>query len=70
LWLRRDLKDFVWDVLTDSKTINRGYFRRDAVENLLRDNGNGANLSKEVFSLLSLELWHRAFLEREQAVLQ
>jgi asparagine synthase (glutamine-hydrolysing) len=69
-WLRNDLKDIVWDVLTDRKTINRGYFRREAVENLLKANSNGTNYSKEIFSLLSLELWQRTFLEKEQVVLQ
>jgi asparagine synthase (glutamine-hydrolysing) len=56
-------------VLTDRKTINRGYFRKDAIEDLLRANTNGSDYSKEVFSLLSLELWQRTFLEREQVVL-
>jgi asparagine synthase (glutamine-hydrolysing) len=69
-WLRNELKDVVWDVLTDGKTISRGYFRKDAVESLLRANSNGAEYSKEIFSLLSLELWQRTFLEREQVVLQ
>ncbi len=69
-WLRNDLKDVVWAVLTDRKTINRGYFSKDAIEGLLRANLNGANYSKEIFSLLSLELWQRTFLEREQVVLQ
>ena len=61
-WLRRDLKDMVWGVLTDPQTINRGYFRKDAVEDLLRANSNGSDHSKEIFSLLSLELWQRSFL--------
>ena len=69
-WLRNDLKDLIWDVLTDRKTINRGYFRKDAIEGLLRANSNGANYSKEIFSLFCLELWQRTFLEREQVVLQ
>jgi asparagine synthase (glutamine-hydrolysing) len=69
-WLRSDLKDMVWDVLTDRKTIDRGYFRKDAIEGLIRANSNGANYSKEIFSLLSLELWQRSFLEQEQVVLQ
>jgi asparagine synthase (glutamine-hydrolysing) len=69
-WLRKDLKDVVWGVLTDRKTINRGFFRKDAVENLLRANSNGTDYSKEIFSLLSLELWQRTFLEREQVALQ
>ena len=68
-WIRNDLKDVVLDVLTDSKTISRGYFRKDAVENLIQANANGADYSKEIFSLLSLELWQRVFLENEQVVL-
>jgi asparagine synthase (glutamine-hydrolysing) len=69
-WLRNDLKDIVWDVLTDRKTINRGYFRKDALEGLLQANSNGSDYSKEIFSLLTLEMWQRTFLDREQVVLQ
>jgi asparagine synthase (glutamine-hydrolysing) len=69
-WLRNDLKDVIWGVLTDRRTINRGYFRRGEIEGLLRANSNGANYSKEIFSLLNLELWQRIFLEHEQVVLQ
>jgi asparagine synthase (glutamine-hydrolysing) len=69
-WLRNDLKDVVWDVLMDRRTIERGYFSREAVERLLQANSNGTNYSKEIFSLLSFELWQRTFLEREQVVLQ
>jgi asparagine synthase (glutamine-hydrolysing) len=69
-WLRDDLKDVVWNVLMDRRTLERGYFRKDAVEGLLRANLTGSNYSKEIFSLLSLELWQRTFLEHEQVVLQ
>jgi asparagine synthase (glutamine-hydrolysing) len=69
-WIRKDLKDLVWDVLTDRETINRGYFSKDAIERLLQANSKGADYSKEIFSLLSLELWQRAFLECEQVVQQ
>jgi asparagine synthase (glutamine-hydrolysing) len=64
-WIRRDLKDTVWSVLTDPKTVKRGYFRQDAVEGLMKANSNGSDYSKEIFSLLTLELWHRTFLDRE-----
>jgi asparagine synthase (glutamine-hydrolysing) len=67
-WLRTDLKDFVWDVLMDSRTTGRGYFSKTAVEEMLRANSNGHDYSKNIFSLLSLELWQRAFLEKEQVV--
>ncbi len=69
-WLRNELRDTVWDVLTDSKTTNRGYFQKDAVEKLLTADANGTNHSKEIFSLLTLELWQRTFLERDSVVLQ
>lgn len=69
-WLRNDLKDLVWEVLTDPRTIGRGYFRKDAVEGLLRANSNGTDHSKEIFSLLNLELWQRTFLDRENVVLK
>jgi len=69
-WLRNDLKDLVWAVLTDRRAVERGYFRKEAVERLLQADSNGRNYSKEIFSLLSLELWQRMFLEREQVVLQ
>jgi asparagine synthase (glutamine-hydrolysing) len=69
-WLRKELRDVVWDVLTDSKTTNRGYFQKDAIEKLLIADANGTSHSKEIFSLLTLELWQRAFLEKEQVVLK
>jgi asparagine synthase (glutamine-hydrolysing) len=69
-WLRNDLKSVVWDVLMDRRTLERGYFSKDGVEGLLRANSSGSNYSKEIFSLLSLELWQRTFLEHEQVVLQ
>jgi asparagine synthase (glutamine-hydrolysing) len=69
-WLRNDLKDLVWTVLTDRKTLDRGYFQKDAVEKLIKANSNGSDHSKDIFSLLSLELWQRTFLDREKVVLQ
>ncbi len=62
-WLRTNLKDQVRDILTDRKTLQRGYFQKSAVEKLLDANGNSGAYSKEVFSLLALELWHRMFFD-------
>jgi asparagine synthase (glutamine-hydrolysing) len=68
-WLRGELKDLVRDVLMDSRTINRGYFSKGAIEGLLRANESGSDRSKDIFSLLSLELWQRSFLENETVAL-
>jgi asparagine synthase (glutamine-hydrolysing) len=61
-WLRGELRSQVAEVLLDESTLRRGYFRRSAVEKLVRDSER-YNYSKEVFSLLVLELWHRAFVD-------
>jgi asparagine synthase (glutamine-hydrolysing) len=66
-WLRNDLMDRTRSVLMDRKTTERGYFERGAIENLLRCNSEGGAFSKEVFSLLTLELWHRCFLDGDRA---
>ncbi|HEX8817755.1 MAG TPA: asparagine synthase (glutamine-hydrolyzing) [Terriglobales bacterium] len=62
-WLRRDLKDQVHSILSDRKTTQRGYFQPSAVENLMKANRDHGTHSKEIFSLVALELWHRMFLD-------
>ena len=68
-WLRNNFKDQIRDILTDRKTIERGYFQRAAVERLLNANSDFGTYSKEVFSLVALELWHRMFLDGERVTL-
>jgi asparagine synthase (glutamine-hydrolysing) len=61
-WMRTDLKDWVRDILLDSKTVSRGYFNRSCIEQLIDEDLRLHNHPKEILSLVSLELWHRAFL--------
>jgi asparagine synthase (glutamine-hydrolysing) len=63
-WLRNSLKEWVSETLLDRKTISRGYFKRSAIEKLIALNSNGQDYSKEIFSLIVLELWHRAFADK------
>jgi asparagine synthase (glutamine-hydrolysing) len=67
-WLRTDLKEYVHEVLLDRTTIERGYFNTACVEGLLRANAESGLYAKEVLSLLTLELWHRAFLTSNAGV--
>jgi asparagine synthase (glutamine-hydrolysing) len=62
-WLAHDLKDMVSDILLDSKSISRGYFRKEEVAALIERNSRSRRYTPEVFSLLVLELWHRAFID-------
>jgi len=64
-WMRSDLQDFVRDVLLSGRSISRGYFRKNAIQKLLESNAVNGALMKEVFSLLTLELWHMEFIDAE-----
>lgn len=62
-WLGGELKGFVLDVLTDPRTRRRGYFDAQAVVALMKRSETGEDLSAEIFSLVTLELWHRQFID-------
>jgi asparagine synthase (glutamine-hydrolysing) len=64
-WLRGDLAGYVEDVLTSRRATERGYFDPYAVRRLWTAHRDGhANLEHEVWMLLMLELWHRAYVDR------
>lgn len=65
-WVNNDLKGLVMDILLDSKSISRGYFRRAAVEDLIESNFSSSRYAAEIFSLVVLELWHRAFIDHQE----
>ena len=67
-WLRGELREFVSQIVMDRKALSRGYFKPGALEEVLKANVNGTDFSKEVFSLVVLELWHRAFVDRDSAM--
>jgi len=63
-WLANDLKEYVHDLLLDERTLNRGYFQREAIGRMLEANSRRQTSSKEIFLLVVLELWHRCFIDR------
>jgi len=63
-WFRGSLHDKIRDILLDKKTLSRGYFRPEYIENLLRQHKSGKqDLSRRIFSLLNIELWHRKYMD-------
>jgi asparagine synthase (glutamine-hydrolysing) len=68
LWMRTGLKDWVHQLLFDQKTLDRGYFDRNKIERMLLEDQQQGGFSKEIFSLVALELWHRMFLEKKNPV--
>ncbi len=62
-WFRAELRDFARDILLDRQTLDRGYFRPEAVRQLLDDHQSGRfDHSMRLWSLLVLELWQREWL--------
>jgi asparagine synthase (glutamine-hydrolysing) len=63
-WLVRDLRDVVEDLLSESNIRSRGYFQYAQIRRLIDDNLAGReDNSLKVFQLLTLELWHREFMD-------
>ena len=60
-WLRKELRGWVRDILLDRTTTNRGYFDTGKLERLLSASDGRDGHFKEIFSLATLELWHRTF---------
>jgi asparagine synthase (glutamine-hydrolysing) len=64
-WLNNDLRELLSDTLTDRRTRQRGYFDAGAVDALLDEHRRGRrDHALQLWGLLTLELWHRAFIDR------
>ena len=62
-WLRTDLRDLLWSVLTDTTAKQRGLFRPDAVLAMLHRHEQGRDESRRLWALVQAELWFRVFLD-------
>lgn len=66
-WFRRELKDYVTDILLSQRSLQRGYFRREFIEKLIQQHTAGKmNHGYRLWNLLNLELWHRIFIDGEK----
>ncbi len=61
-WLNRELRDYLHDTLLSQRAMDRGYFRREAVERVLAN--EAGDKAAEKFCLLVLELWHQRFVDQ------
>jgi asparagine synthase (glutamine-hydrolysing) len=67
-WFRSELRSGVHDILTDRKTLQRGYFKPASVHRLLDEHARGErDHSGDLWLLLMFELWHRNFLEQARS---
>ena len=65
-WFKEDLRAMLFDTLTGSRARQRGYFKPGAVEAILDEHMRGRrDNSRHLWGLLTLELWHRQFIDRQ-----
>jgi asparagine synthase (glutamine-hydrolysing) len=63
-WFRGDLRELPGEVLLDPRSLDRGYFRPDAVRRLIEDHHERRrDNSQKLWSLLQLELWLRTYID-------
>lgn len=63
-WMRNEVKTRFWGVLLEPRTLQRGYFKPEAVRSLIDEHVRGRrNRSGMLWRMLVLELWHRNFME-------
>jgi asparagine synthase (glutamine-hydrolysing) len=59
-WVRGDLHEMIQDVLVRGELTKSGVLRRDALTRLIADDQAGReDRSKQIWQLLTLELWYR-----------
>jgi asparagine synthase (glutamine-hydrolysing) len=64
-WLRTELRDLSWDMLTDSTARSRGLFRPEAVSRLLSEHEQGIDHSPRIWALIQFEIWYRSFIDAQ-----
>jgi asparagine synthase (glutamine-hydrolysing) len=62
-WFRGDWKGFLRDVLASRACRDRGVFRQEYIERVIRLNDSGRDMSMQLWALASFELWCQAFLD-------
>ncbi len=65
-WLNNELRELLYDTLTDRRARERGLLNPQAVLALLDEHARGRrDNSLHLWGLLNLELWHRSFIDRQ-----
>jgi len=69
-WFRGELGEMAGDLLLSPRAVQRGYFRRDAVERLFDEHRRrAADHGSRLWVLLFLELWFREFIDLSPAII-
>jgi asparagine synthase (glutamine-hydrolysing) len=63
-WFQGPLKSFVREILLSERAMARGYFKPQALTRLVEEHlGGKVDRGRSLWTLLSLEIWHRLFVD-------
>ena len=63
-WFRNELRNWVQSILLDPRSLNRGYFRPVAVQQLVAEHLTSQfDHSARLWALIMLEMWHQRFID-------
>ncbi|MFN8445499.1 MAG: asparagine synthase-related protein [Caldilineaceae bacterium] len=63
LWMGNELHPWLASILLDKRSLDRGYLKPEVIRTLVSEQKAGAKHAKELGMLLSLELWHRLYID-------
>ena len=64
-WLRTSLRELLEDTILGPTALARGYFRTEALREMVAINNSGRNDHQYLlWDLLMLEMWHRSYIDR------
>jgi asparagine synthase (glutamine-hydrolysing) len=65
-WFRNEWKGLFRDTVLTDKAINRGYFKRERLEEMYSEHVNGKrDHGYRMWALLMLEMWHKVYVDKE-----
>lgn len=62
-WFKANLQQRAYALLTDKRTLARGYLNPEYLRGLFNRIKKGEDLGKRIFSLVTLELWFRKYID-------
>ncbi len=62
-WFRTTLRKWVEDTLLSPECLNRGYFKPVVIQKIVKDHMAGENNAVKIGALMSIELWHKLYLD-------
>lgn len=62
-WLRNEMREMVYDTLTDQTAKNRGWFNAIELKKTIDSHMSGSDKDSQIWPILMLELWARNWLD-------